>query len=163
MPTTTFEKINTFTATGSETGVTWTSVPATFTDLYIVINAKHTGGSPANLALRFNNESTGTNYGINMIGGGSSPYADRVTATNYLYSGTLYSDWGSQYINVLNYASTTTFKATIGRSNNQQNYVLQILGHWQSLAAVHTVTLTNMNGLSMASGSTIDLYGIKAA
>jgi hypothetical protein len=162
MPTATFEKINTFTATGSEAGVTFTSVPSTFTDLYIVINAKTGNASPSNWAVRFNNENTGTNYGINMIGGGSSAYADRVTATDYLYSGTAYNSWGSQYINILNYASTTTFKSAISRSNNQGNFVLQILGHWQSTAVVSTVQVTNYQGYSLTAGSTINMYGIKA-
>jgi hypothetical protein len=162
MATATFEIINTFTSTGSEAGVTWSSVPSTYTDLYIVINAKTSNANPSNWAVRFNNESTGTNYGINMMGGGSSKYADRVTQTNYLYAGTAYQDWGSQYINILNYASTTTFKGMLGRSNNQPNFELQICGLWQSTAAVNTVTVTNYNGYALTTGSTINMYGIKA-
>jgi hypothetical protein len=65
-------------------------------------------------------------------------------------------------IHILNYSNTTTYKTGLGRSGFATGIVLMNTGVWRSTSAVTSVKLLN-TGNDFSSGTTVTLYGIKAA
>jgi hypothetical protein len=65
----------------------------------------------------------------------------------------------------MNYANTTTFKTVLIRANNSSTGVDLILGLWRKTPeAITSITIKNTGTSSnFAIGSTLTLYGIKAA
>lgn len=161
----TYEPIATTTVSGSTTdNVEFTSIPATYTDLVIVI----AGSSTANVGawITFNGSSTG--YSNTGLGGdGSSAYSWRRTSQAQIKDFDLRSGQSVGIINIQNYANTNTYKTLIGRNNAQsatQNEVSAVVGLWQNTAAIHTVKFTvSAGGYYFNAGSVFTIYGIKAA
>jgi hypothetical protein len=159
----TYEAIATQTVGSGITTVTFSSIPSTYTDLVIVVNASLTAPD-SNLDYRFNGD-TGANYGYTSVSGnGSSASTTRFGGAtkgrldNFGYMDTTMS---THIIQVMNYANTTTYKTTISRANNTANGVSASVNTWTSTAAVNSISL--ISGVTFVSGSTFSLYGIKAA
>lgn len=158
----TYEKIASTTLTGTATTVTFSSIPATYTDIVMVCNPLSTSGDTY---FQLNGD-TGTNYSLTYLtANGSAVYSGRTTSANYIYL-----DWlatstttgATNYIvNFMNYANTTTYKTTIGRENNATAGVGTLVGLWRSTAAINQIKVTAVGTLQI--GSTYTLYGIKAA
>ena len=164
MATATYEPIATYTATGSETSFTFSSL-GSYTDLYMVVDAKNLTGN-SDVLLRFNSD-TGTNYSATILGGdGSSAYSARRTSSTSIicnYFNFLNSTNATQFnINIQNFSNATTYKTAILRANRAAQATEAIVGMWRNTAAVTSVTLA-ISSSNYASGSTITLYGIKAA
>lgn len=160
----TYEPIATYTATGSETSFTFSSL-GTYTDLYMVVQAKNLTGN-SDVLLRFNSD-TGTNYSATVLGGdGSSAYSARRTGSSSIicnYFDFLNSSVSTQFnINIQNYSNSTTYKTALIRANRSDQATEAVVGLWRNTAAVTSVTLA-LGSSSYASGSTVTLYGIKAA
>lgn len=159
----TYEPIATYTASGSISTYTFSSIPATYTDLILVKSGAISGGD--NTFMRFNGD-TGSNYSTTIIqGSGSAASSGR--STNSTSAGVGYTGDANeimQIIQIMNYANTTTYKTAISRSNSSttNGYVQAGVELWRSTAAINSVTLfqgsTNFN-----TGTTFTLYGIKAA
>ena len=152
----TYEPIATTTASGSQSVITFSSIPGTFTDLVLVINA----GTNAGYTIRLNSDS-GNNYSwTRLYGDGSAAVSDRGSNANNISSG-----WGGSTnnlltVNIMNYANTTTNKTALTRISDN-GYAVALVGMWRNTAAVNTVSITG--GANYVSGSTFTLYGIKAA
>lgn len=152
----TYDKINTATASGSQATISFTSIPATYTDLILVIN----GGTNVGYAVRLNGDS-GSNYSFTRLyGDGSSAVSDRGTNTTDITSG-----WGGNTNNVftvqiMNYSNTTTNKTALTRIGTN-SFVVALVGLWRNTAAVNQVSIHGT--ANYAAGTTFNLYGIKAA
>ena len=164
MPTT-YTPIATQTLTSSAANVTFSSVPSTYTDLIVVVNGTITGNTDSP-TLRFNSDS-GTNYSSFTLQGnggavGSYPYSNnsRIIIDNVW--GWFNGSNNSTIYNIFNYTNTSTYKSVIGRNINPTNSVAACAGLWMNTAAITSVII-NGYGSSLAAGSTITLYGIKAA
>ena len=73
-----FESIASATGTGSSDSITFTSIPGTYQHLQISGISRSTNASVglANLTIRFNSDTTNSNYSYQGFGGDcSSPYA----------------------------------------------------------------------------------------
>jgi hypothetical protein len=163
----TYEPIQTTTLTGNQTTVTLTSIPGTYTDLVLVINAKN--DTLTNSEIRFNSDST-TNYSMTaLFGDGSTAQSVIETSTaqasidyiSYLYT----TDFAySNVIQIMNYSNTTTYKTFLARANSAASGVDLIAGLWRQTAAITSLSILTTTGTrNFASGSTFTLYGIKAA
>jgi hypothetical protein len=62
----------------------------------------------------------------------------------------------------MNYSNTTTNKTILIRSNEPNNYVVAIVGLWRSTSAIDQVRIYGDQG-NLATGTSVTLYGIKAA
>jgi hypothetical protein len=166
----TYQAIATQTLGSAAASVTFSSIPSTYTDLVLVINA---GGSIAGngINLRFNSD-TATNYSdTGMWGTGSSAASGRHTsitsASVTIAVGVTNNPSDTQVIlNIMNYANTTTYKSLLSRSNNASASAAYpgteaIVAMWRSTSAVNEITL--LCGANFVIGSTFNLYGIKAA
>jgi hypothetical protein len=156
---------NTLTADGQT--VTFSSIPATYTDLVLVINA--TAVSTAlDISMRFNSD-TASNYSRTMLmGNGTSATSGReanTTRTQINNISVITSAAGAYtgIVNIMNYANTTTNKTILSRSNNAATSggVETIVHSWRKTPeAIHTINLFSEASRDMKAGSTFSLYGI---
>jgi hypothetical protein len=162
MPTRTYEPIATYTAPSAQSSYTFTSIPATYTDLILVINAIATLGNRALQVIL--NSDTGTNYSATYItGDGSSASSGRNSSTAYgeTYASISQTTRSSVIMQFQNYSNTTTNKTILTRSNADFN-VRASVNLWRSTSAISSIKL-QLNADNLDTGSTFTLYGIKAA
>jgi hypothetical protein len=168
----TYEAISTYTVTGSplagETGVTFTSIPQTYTDLYVVQNISTTS-LPAIVLMRVGTGSidTATNYSqTSMSANGSTASSALLSnattwASVLAHTGTTRGMYRSQ---IMNYSNTTTFKTCVARyDNNAYGGIDQVTQMWRVTTAINTVRCVLDRAEFYSIGSTFTLYGIKAA
>jgi hypothetical protein len=156
--TSTYEMIATTTTSGSASTVSFTSIPATYTDLVIIMNFSLSIN--AEVYIRFNSDSAG-NYSRTYIeGNGSSASSARnnnLSQINILGRSTQMIN----IINFMNYANTTTFKTLLARFSSPSEIVGAEVGMWRNTNAITTIGLSLSAG-NFTNGSVITLYGIKA-
>lgn len=157
----TYEPIATTTVSGTGTNlVTFSSIPATYTDIVLVVSGSLTTGS-ADCKVRFNNDS-GTNYSRTfMFGNGTSAISDR----NSNLSGIYVINFNSSQINnsilhIMNYANTTTYKTVVGRNNTTN--VAAYVCLWRSTSAINRFDISPDSG-NWSDGTVLTIYGIAAA
>jgi hypothetical protein len=156
MPST-YEPIAT---SSSTTGVTFSSIASTYTDLKVVVYQPNAGSNVNGATLRLNGD-TGNNYSsIAYIGNGSTTAAYSYNNADRIY-GYVSSTSSAQIIwfDIMSYSNTTTNKVVLNYVAD--GYIQQNVGVWRSTAAVNSVTL--LFGGTTASGTITTLYGIKAA
>lgn len=160
---------------GSDTSfITFSSIPATYTDLVILCFVRLTRPDyDGDIYCRYNND-TATNYSATLMNSGGipgSPGSRRVandTATNdgripgNLATAGLYAP---VIINILDYANTTTYKSSTSTSYENQtggsDYGIGAsTSTWRSTAAINRIDIAGTTGFK--SGSTFRLYGIEA-
>jgi hypothetical protein len=171
MPTSTYEKIQSTTLPSSTQFITFSSIPATYTDLVLVFQATAASAN-MNFDIRIGNGTvdSGSNYSMTYLLGGSggaqsnrTSNQDRLRVGNSAYvqsSGGVFT----AISHFMNYSNTTTYKTAISRDGNvNQSVVESSVGLWRSTAAINIITLGDFGGATMAAGTTATLYGIKAA
>jgi hypothetical protein len=156
----TYEPIATTTLGSNASSYTFSSIPATYTDLILVANG--VALSVYNWNMQFNGD-TGNNYSNTGISGnGSSASSSRDTSQPYMWLGAVTSTQGATIFQIMNYANTTTNKTVLCRSNYVSTGVSANVGLWRSTAAINSITIS-YNSAMLQTGSTFTLYGIKAA
>jgi len=164
----TYEKIAT-TTLGSAGTITFSSIPATYTDLRVILNGKNATASDY-IVVRFNGD-TGTNYsGTNLSGNGTS-------VSSYTESNGTKGYWGNYALgssttiltlwtmDIFSYAGSTYKTVLCSTSNNlgATGEVLRTVGLYRSTNAITTILILNDGSTNFAVGTTATLYGIKAA
>ena len=156
----TYDKIVSTTLGSAASSVTLSSIPATYTDLFLIV----AGGTSANtdIYLEFNGD-TATNYSRTyLLGDGSNPSSGRSTNTAAMptfYAGT---DQSTHYAHIMSYANTNINKTILSRSSSASVFALGNVGLWRSTAAINSIKILTI-GANLSSGNTFTLYGIKAA
>ena len=160
---TTYESIATTTLGSSAASYTFTSIPQTYTDLVLIISYKDTravDGTDGFLTVGNGSIDTGTNYSYTTLrGNGSAASSTRGTSTNNVYllgSGSIVT---TTIVQFMNYSNTTTYKTILARDNSYR--VAATVGVWRSTSAINQIRFSGETGI--AAGSTLTLYGIKAA
>lgn len=165
MPTSTYEKIEAKTLGSNTATVTFTSIPATYTDLVMIMSVTNTGAANS-VNAKFNSDS-GSNYSFTDLGGnGSAAGSWRASNQSSLaleYAGGISSTQGNYIMNLMNYANTTTYKTIITRHNDTAYGLDANVGLWRSTSAINRIDFNIANATSFTTGSTFTLYGIKAA
>jgi hypothetical protein len=164
----TYDKIATTTLGSSTAAVTFSSISSAYTDIKIVISGVASGAG-AVLQVQFNGDTTSGLYSMTELWGtGSIAGSNRRSSENKIY--TSYqsvnfgnSDQANAIIEVMNYSNSTTNKTVLARTNSPSaTYpgTVATVGLWRNTNAINSITLTLGNFLS---GTTLTLYGIKAA
>jgi hypothetical protein len=161
----TYEPIATTTLGSTATTVSFTSIPGTYTDLVLVTSIK-AATTDTNQFMRFNSDSS-TNYSqTNLYGTGTSALSFQQSSQdkiNSVLSGYLVTSQNSPGIyNIMNYSNTTTFKTMISRFNNSSVIAQAEVSLYRSTSAITSIEIFTTPD-SFAVGSTLTLYGIKAA
>jgi hypothetical protein len=160
MPST-YEPIATQTLGSAAASVTFSSIPSTYTDLIAVFNGASTGGFES-VRVTINSD-TGSNYSrILLIGTGSVAGLSRANNESYLTLGAMNTTNSTNLWQFMNYSNTTTNKTVLARANVASNTVRENLGLWRNTSAITQLDFS-ASVSTIAAGSTITLYGIKAA
>ena len=162
----TYEPIATFTVVSSgTTTINFTSIPQTYTD--IVYSSYTPLISGVNTNMTFNGDA-GSNYSFTQLygeAGYGTPASFRGTNTTYMLSG-ISDGIASMNGHIMNYSNTTTNKSMISRggggpsAGGSGRYNEISIGMWRSTAAITSIQFLAYN---WAVGSTVTIYGIKAA
>lgn len=165
--TATYEPINTQTLGTATAAISFTSIPQTYTDLFLVCNlGMATIDSSALITF---NDDTANNYSETWLYENGSPGSTRSSNRANIY---MNANVGSSTAvetltttNIQNYSNTTTYKTTLGRANRASTAgsyegVEAMVGLWRSTSAITKITITGQSNLIV--GSTFTLFGIKA-
>ena len=161
----TYEPIATTTFSGSENTVTFSSIPSTYTDLRVVFSGAITG-SDNTLYTRFNGDAS-TNYSqIALIGTGATAASNEGGPNEVLIgAGTITSSYSLITLDIFSY-SGSTFKTVLTSSSGDKNgsgLVDRKVALWRSTSAINSIRFYTSGSINYTSGSTITIYGIKAA
>jgi hypothetical protein len=165
MPST-YEPIATTTLSSAASAITFSGIPATYTDLRVVFVG--TGTTSVGLKARFNGD-TATNYSYTeLVGNGSSAFSGRGTSLDYFsldpqrnLSTTIPI---MSTLDVFSYAGSTNKTTLVTQSDDENGVgvVLQMVHLWRSTSAINEISLLVFSS-TIAAGSTATLYGIKNA
>jgi hypothetical protein len=160
----TFTKIASVTVgSGGASTMAFSSIPATYTDLQLLITSQTTSNNYIKINI---NSDTGSNYTYKVIRGsgsaaGSFNQADW-TGTAYVFG---YSDsgWSSHSVYIPNYASSN-YKSissdSVQEANTTTAYSWLGAGLWSNTSAITAISIASQT-LNFAQYSTATLYGIK--
>lgn len=164
----TYEPIATTTLSSAQTGVTFSSISGSYTDLVLVANVKVTGAGGRNATVQFNSD-TGTNYSFTYVGGnGTTASSGRNSNDNRIrIQGIVGIDANNFYpviMSIQNYSNTTTYKTCLIRAN-EASAVQAEVGLWRNTNAINEIRIVAYGNTeeNWASGCTFTLYGITAA
>ena len=159
----TYEPIASVTLGSAVTTFSFTSIPATFTDLILIGNWKTSGA--AGMEIRINNDSA-TNYSITyMSGNGSTTSTGRELNNTYINTN-IYGPANNDVvgeISFMSYANTSMHKTVLLSGGSANQIVSRHVGLWRSTAAINSLSFSIYAGVTYSAGSTFSLYGIKAA
>jgi hypothetical protein len=167
MATATYDKIATQTLASTATSITFSSIPATYTDLRLVFVGKSSSGN-CDLKLTFNGDTSSGNYSQAAIAGNGSSALSSYTTSATSISLSLFNALSTSIslfeLDVFSYAGSTRktmlFSAStdaVGSGATEKN-----VGLWRQIAAISSLTITTTSN-TYAIGTTATLYGIKAA
>lgn len=161
----TYEPIATTTLGANSTSITLSSISSAYTDLRIIATGTATISAQI-VGLRFNGD-TATNYSWTYIAGnGSGATSSSAPTQSRIYCDYFYNSSNPSLIdiNVFNYSSTTVNKTALVQNASDQNgsgQSVAVVGLWRSTTAINSITLYTTN--AMVTGTTVTIYGIKAA
>lgn len=170
---TTFELINKTILTSSTGSVEFTSIPTTYTDLYLQFSARSSGGSTNdNTYINFNGNDSSYSE-IVLYGSGSSAASGASgsgsgSSKNLLpipANGATANTFGSGGIYVPNYLSSNYKSVSldgVAENNASSPVYMQIQALlWANTAAINALKIALNSANSFMSGSSFYLYGIK--
>ena len=173
---TSFESIATATGTGSESTITFSSIPQTYQHLQIRCLAKDadtSGTATVDYGGIIINSDFGSNYRWHRLNGnGTSATATAAASATTRARGFAmpYGDttsYGVSIIDIHDYASTTknktirTFAGGDLNSGTTTSNLILASSLWMDTSAITSISLERIAS-TFASGSVISLYGIKA-
>lgn len=153
------------TTLGSATNtITFSTIPATYTDLRLIFIGKQ-DVSGSDLLLRYNGD-TGSNYSMTWIeGNGSTASSSRTTSATRIQVGAAFGLQSGNScfcsIDIFSYAGSTykTCLASYNLDNNGTGATSRNVGLWRNTNAITSVTFTVLSD-NFAIGTTATLYGI---
>lgn len=164
----TYDSIASVSTTSGQTSITFTSITSGFTDLIIVVSG--TQSSNYDVYLEFNGG--GGTYSRTYIteGTGENPSGGRSSNQSRALCGSIAaSGRGTNYINIFDYANTTTYKNILnyamsaGTSGDSNGRVSIMSNQWASTNAITSIVVGADSPSTFNSGVNISLYGIKEA
>jgi hypothetical protein len=163
----TYEPIATTTLGSAASSITFSSIPATYTDLRLVFVGKRDGATSNYVVVNVNND-TGTNYSDTQLNGnGTTATSTRNTTADAWYCGTvatIETNPAFFSLDIFSYAGSTykTALSTFSNDRNGSGGVQYDVNLWRNTAAITSVKISAYTG-NYASGTIATLYGIKAA
>jgi hypothetical protein len=164
----TFVKIASVTVgSGGASTMDFTAIPATYTDLKIVVSGCEATGTSLFFTMQINGVATNqTTRELRGSGSAASSGTNTIATLDQNGSGTTASVFGSADVYITNYASTTKYKAisidSVSENNATAAYMRLSAGLWSSNSAINQLTFYPSSG-NIAQYSTATLYGIKSS
>lgn len=150
---------------GGAASIDFTSIPGTYTDLVLVVNARSASTDSVGF-VRFNGLTT--NLSCRFLQGDGASTLSSTDGSNIYFttnrSDTTSSTFANTSIYIPNYAGSAVKTVSIdGTSESNGAGAIRehlIAGLWNSTAAITQVTLVTASGSNFAQYSTASLYGI---
>lgn len=165
----TYEPIATTTLGSAVTSIDITGISSAYTDLRVVMTFLTSTGSTSFFYLNSDGGATSNYSQTNLFGNGTSATSSSTTGNSQI---NIFSDpVGSSStipafvtIDFLGYAGSTnkTCLITTNQDLNGSGFVASRVGLWRSTSAINAINIRRNSG-NFNAGSTITLYGIKAA
>jgi hypothetical protein len=170
----TFQKIASVTVgAGGASSIDFTAIPATYTDLKVLISARGTRSNSGSLTvtLRFNSDG-GSNYSYRRLyADGTSAAADGSTGESYGFAGYVAkafdtaNTFGNCEIYIPRYAGSTQKSYSsdgVEENNATLSYASLVAGTWSGTSAITGIALYASGGaFNWEQHSSATLYGIK--
>ncbi len=162
----TFELINSSTVTSSTaSGITFSSIPSTFTDLCLKLMIRCDGGGGQAILMDLNNSSS--NFTVRLIEGSGSAASSGSTTVPLVGTATGTGSTSNTFTNaevyIPNYAGSNnkSYSADSAMETNATTaYLNLIAGLWSNSAAISTIKIYTSSGTNLVQNSTAYLYGI---
>lgn len=167
----TYDPIATNTLSSSAASITLSSIPATYTDLRLILIATATNAaSDYNLFTCFNSDA-GANYSLTQMGGnGTTAVFGKIGTTSSInligsQVGFKSSAQSLYSIDIFSYSGSTnkTCLFTASQDFNGTGSVVRGVGLWRNTGAITSLTFTTDGSNNFATGTTATIYGIKNA
>jgi hypothetical protein len=165
----TYEPIAQYTLTGTQSSVSFTSIPQTYTDLVVSIHGRSTIASADSIIFCQLNGVTSSSYGFKRFGSsGTSGYSDGSYSSAYMYMGRVpgnsatASYFSDITVNVNDYTATK-YPQLFSSSFMPTTAIEYQAGSFFSASNVVSILFYLESSSSWAIGSQFSLYGIKAA
>ena len=160
----TYEPIATTTLV-SAGSISFTSIPATYTDIRLVLVAF--ASSNLNFDIRFNNDSSALYSQTDLYGNGTTASSGRQSGNTQI-SMTAYANFGTvphlTTLDLFSYAGSTNKTSLITQSNdrNGTGYVGRTVALYRSTSAINRLDVI-AGAPTFSAGTIATLYGIKNA
>ncbi len=168
-PSGAYDSIATYTVSSTDTSITFSSIPSTYTHLQIRGNVLATNDCV--VGVQFNGD-TGANYSAHVVRGDGTSASSGAEANgsrmyfgyNYVASGYSASVALAAVVDILDYANTNKYKTMRSLAGIDYNGAGKIhfeSGNWRNTSAITSITLTSFSGQTFNTKTTFALYGIK--
>jgi hypothetical protein len=172
-PSGAYDSIASTTVGSGGTGtITFSSIPATYTDLQVRITAQSNRATYSldDIRLKFNADVT--SHGVHTLyGEGSAAEGNYITnniGERALGTG-VFGNFGAYIIDILDYKNTSKYKTYRALAGTDSNGIVAgyapminlVSGLWQNTSAITDLTFTPVNGTLFNQYSSFALYGIK--
>ena len=172
----TYTLISSNVLTTTAASVTFSAIPATYTDLVVRCSTRSDQASVLDLVTLIFNGSSAGNYSFrSLIGNSSTASSNNGSGQPYMRNGYTSGDsatastFGSTEIYIPSYLSSTAKPVgnfSVGENNSAataQAYVTAYASLWNLTNAITSITISPINGPNWVSGSSFYLYGISNA
>jgi hypothetical protein len=167
--TRTYEPIASQTLGSNAATASFSSITGTYTDLILVAQLNGASGA-AGLRLRINDD-TGSNYSTTFLhGNGSTAGSNRESSQTRMSTAWIVSTTTGEATIIrfqfMSYANTNVFKTVLLENARSGSGVERNVGLWRSTSAITKITVAVGGAFpsdDLAAGSTLSLYGVKAA
>lgn len=154
---------------GGAASVSFTNIPATYTDLVIKASTRdaRTGISVSDIRFNFNGSGVGTSIsGRYMYGTGSAVTSTTISSSGELAfgdaDGATANTFGNAEIYIPNYVSSnfkSIYSDSVAENNATQGFQLLLAGLWSNTAPITSIAMTPFTS-PFAQYTTFTLYGV---
>lgn len=172
----TYEPIATTTLGSATASITFSSIPSTFTDLFIAGQIRSTRSGEITDQYTFVlNTDTGSNYSSTTLYDNDEAAPKSTRSSNASNIGLVRcpgpnaaaNTFGTVLANFQNYSNSTTFKTILTRWGSQGDTTFYFLGEtaslWRNTNSITSIEVKSVTSSNLAIGTSLTLYGIKAA
>jgi hypothetical protein len=158
MPTATYIALANTTLANNASSVQFSSIPASFRDLVIVIRC--TGTVNTQSSMTFNGTGSGQYSWTSTWGNGTTATSNTATSQNniniHAEATISTTNSGTNIIHIMDYSATDKHKTGLNRLTAPAELTLTQTFRWANTNAITTINF----GASFAAGSTFAIYGV---
>jgi hypothetical protein len=148
---------------GGTSSIDFTSIPATYTDLFILLSGRTV--NQGNVRLNLNGSASGFSARTMYVNGGGAPatYTDTVALGRATFSSdTPSNNFGAMGIHLPNYRSSVSkpFSADCYAASYNGGYIMVTAGVWANNAAITSLSLLPPSGTTFIENTSAYLYGV---
>jgi hypothetical protein len=147
---------------GGTSSIDFTSIPQTYTDLFVVLSARFS--SQGNARLNLNSSASGFSSRVVYSFATNAPlsYTDTVGLGRATSSSDQTNNFGAMQLHLPNYRSGVSkpFSADAFAANYNGGYIVLTGGVWANNAAITSMSLLPPSGQTFLENTTAYLYGV---